>query len=106
MTKANKIGEGVYRTEDGQWQIVKTGDNWDIEQKVKNRWVSAGTADTLAAAEKELTSLTKTATTEETVTETAAPVQNTADKGGPNTSDTEPVTDEGIVPVETEKEDK
>jgi len=59
MPKTNKVTEGVWRSEDGLYEIQETGGAFLVNERRGDRWVAIATAKTKTAADKELTKLDK-----------------------------------------------
>lgn len=79
MAKAQKIADGHYRTEDGRYEIVQSGETYYVSERQKNRYVIVGQGKTLGAAEKELAALQKSDEPAEEIT--PAPVEEVTEEG-------------------------
>jgi hypothetical protein len=59
MPKTDKVGEGVWRSADGLYEISEVGGAFLVNERRGNQWVTIATAKTKTAADKELTKLDK-----------------------------------------------
>lgn len=77
MATTNKVDDGYYLSDDGQFEIAEYDGAYRVNQLVGNRYVNVSTEKTLAAAQKKVSSLSKT-TEEEAPAEEGTVVVETA----------------------------